>query len=467
MLNKIRSQAEQHPNRIAYKVNEAFITYGELWKNAIFYAELLKKQGTAPVIIYGHKEIEVIVSILACIIANRTYIPIDLHTPFFRLKKIADVTQASLLITNEALSLEAITCCKLTELKKFERACTKTADHEFIYTIFTSGSTGEPKGVPISKTNLNNFVNWISALKPLCDYHEINVLNQACFSFDLSVADLYYTLCNGHTLIALDRIDDYDSVFKTIRQNKIGLAVVTPTFIKLCLLNRDFNEHHYPDLQCIYFCGEQLEVKTAKQLFERFHHIKIINAYGPTEATSAVSAIVITKDMTNQKILPVGETNAFATDIEIVDGEIILKGASVFNGYLGGQVGGHYKENNVNCYKTGDLGNIIDSKLYCKGRKDSQVKFKGYRIELTDIEYHLSLISGIHECAVVPKYTEDRIVKSLKAFIVADKGIESSDVKKELLQLLPSYMVPKSIQIIDRMPTNSNGKTDRKALMSL
>lgn len=468
MINKIKRVVEQNPNKIAYKVNNKCITYKELWESAYNYAELLKRQGTFPVIIYGHKNINVIISILACIIADRTYVPIGSCTPLYRVKQIIDITNSSLVLTDNEVSLEGVDCFGLDGLIKYENCDIKQNKNDIVYIIFTSGSTGIPKGVPISKTNLNNFIDWISNLKPLCDYKDIKVLNQASFSFDLSVADLYYSLCNGHTLVALDSDiqENYNEIFDLMFE--INVAVMTPTFMKLCLLNKDFIELKYPNFKCVYFCGEQLEVKTVQKLYEVFPNLKIINAYGPTEATSAVSGILITKEMANTlQLLPVGEVGKFATDIEIIDDEIVLKGKSVFSGYLGDYVGGYYSENNINCYRTGDIGYIENSKLYCKGRKDSQVKYKGYRIELNDIEYNINLISGVKECAVVAKYNENLVVKAIKAFVVVDNGQDANYVKLELEKYIPAYMMPKTIKIIDKLPINQNGKVDRKTLGEL
>ena len=468
MINKIKRIAEQNPNKVAYKVNDKCITYKELWNCAYSYAQLLKRQGTSPVIIFGHKNISVIISILACLIANRTYVPVGSCTPLYRIKQIIYITKSSLVLTEDKLSLENIACLNLDELKKYEKYDKKEFNNNIVYMIFTSGSTGIPKGVPISKTNLENFINWISNIKPLRDYKDVKVLNQASFSFDLSVADLYYSLCNGHTLVALDKDiqENYDEIFEIMYE--INVAIMTPTLMKLCLLNKDFNEKKYPNFKCVYFCGEQLEVKTVQKLFEVFPNLKIINAYGPTEATSAVSAISITKEMANSlQLLPVGEVNTFATDIEIIDEEIVLKGKSVFSGYLGENIGGYYKENNINCYKTGDIGYIEDGKLYCKGRKDNQVKYKGYRIELNDIEYNINLIDGVRECAVVAKYNDNLVVKTIKAFVVVEGKKDANYLKTELEKLIPTYMLPKTIKIIDKLPINQNGKIDRKALSEL
>ncbi len=468
MINLIKKVVEKNPNKIAYIVNDESITYKELWNKASEYGELLKRQGNSPVVIYGNKNINVVISILACIIANRPYVPVGSCTPLYRLKQIIDLTKSSLVLTENQLSLDDIECITLDKLNKYKKENIKEKENEIVYIIFTSGSTGIPKGVPISKTNLNNFITWISNLKPLCKYKEVNVLNQASFSFDLSVADFYYSLCNGHTLIALDCDiqEEYNKVFDTIK--KINVAIITPTFMKMLLLNKDFNSNNYPYLKCVYFCGEQLEVKTARKLLEAFPNLKIINAYGPTEATSAVSGIQITKEMVDTlSLLPVGEVTNFATDILIDKDEIILKGDSVFNGYLGDYIGGYYKEDNINCYKTGDIGYIEDGKLYCKGRKDTQVKYKGYRIELNDIEYNINLIKDVKDCAVIAKKDGDLITKTIKAFVVVENNHDENYIKDELEKLIPSYMMPKTIKIVDSLPINRNGKIDRKALSEL
>ena len=122
--------------------------------------------------------------------------------------------------------------------------------------------------------------------------------------------------------------------------------------------------------------------------------------------------------MLDDELLPCGEINNFATEISIIDDEIVLKGESVFGGYLGEYIGGYYNENNINCFKTGDIGYIKNNFLYCKGRKDTQIKYKGYRIELTDIENNIYKMKGVKQCAVVAKYQNEFNVKMMKAFVI-------------------------------------------------
>ena len=467
MIERIINQNQK--NKIAYKINDFGLSYDELIEKAKHYGELLKKQGTSPIILYGHKNIDMFISIFACIHSGRAYIPIDLCTPIERINKIINCTSCQLVITNEFLSIDSIDVKSLKELEQYKEQPVNNIVNDIAYIIFTSGSTGNPKGVPISYSNLLNFIKWINTLRPLNEYENINVLNQASFSFDLSVADVYYALSNGHTLVALDKDnqEDYNNIFKIISDNNVNVLVITPTFIKLCMVNRKFNSLNYPSIKSIYFCGEQLEVNTVKSLFERFPDVNIINAYGPTEATSAVSAINVTKDMLNDELLPCGDTNNFATEINIINDEIVLKGVSVFGGYLGEYIGGYYNENNINCFKTGDIGYIKDNYLYCKGRKDSQIKYKGYRIELTDIENNIYKIDGVKQCAVVAKYQNEFTVKMIKAYVVLDNGYSVDYIKDSLKKLIPLYMMPKQIIEMKSLPINCNGKIDRKQLIEL
>lgn len=468
---KLKRTANENAARTAYIINEQSITYRELWNKAENLSVALKKQGASPVIIYGHKSVDMVISIIACLMAQRAYVPVDAGTPTDRIDRIIQMSGSELIIKNEDISPEHISALTADEIKsQFKDASDKENNNQTAYIIFTSGSTGEPKGVPISYENLNNFVDWISGLSVLKNLRNVNVLNQASFSFDLSVADFFYSMINGHTLVGLDRTaqQNYDVMFDIIKNRNINLTVTTPTFAKLLLLNTEFNQDNFPDLKCMYFCGEQLEKETAVKLKKRFTDLTLINAYGPTEATSAVSGIEITDQMLDRDYLPVGRVKDSAVDISVKDDEIILKGKSVFSGYIGGIKGGYFSENGYNCYKTGDIGYIENDLIYCKGRKDNQIKYKGYRIELGDIENNLLKINGIEQAAVIAKYKGDtKTVKTIKAYICTSNEISDSEIKEKLSELLPCYMMPKSIIKLDKLPITSNGKLDRKRLAEL
>lgn len=472
MLDNLLEILKNGRDKILYKINDDTITYEECYEKVLELANNLEKQGCSPVILYGHKSINQFVSIFACLVAKRCYIPIDLYTPISRIEDIIKKTGSTLVIMNEPLKIDGVEALKVDEINsKYGNKLDKySIDNEYAYIIFTSGSTGNSKGVPITYDNLNHFIEWITRLDEFKDISGLKVLSQASFGFDLSVMDIYFSIYKNCTIVAVDSDikQDLDKLYNVIKVNGINFLVMTPTFIKFLLLDSCFDENNFTSIKYAFFCGECLEVETVKKLRDRFPEVSIINAYGPTEATCCVSLAEITNEMLEYEFLPVGKVDTSAVKIDIINEEIILKGKSVFGGYLDLDSDNCFKENNINCYKTGDLGEIKDNYLYCSGRMDSQIKYQGYRIELGDIENNLLKISGIREAVVVAKYRDNsNVVRLIKAFVVLDEDLSEEYIKSELLKLVPNYMIPKKIVVLDEMPVNQNGKYDRKKLSEL
>ena len=454
MIFEIKELGEKYKNNIAYTAGGKSFTYCELFEKAKEISSEILKEKAASAIIFGSRNFETMAAIIACVLSKTAYIPVDMNLPESRKEKIVKNSGASLIID---CSEEKISFKKIKE---------ENCENENAYVIFTSGSTGEPKGVPVSYENLDNFIEWITKLSPLNEFEHVVVLNHASFSFDLSTAAIYYSLFGGHNLVQVENTADFEKMFSEIKENKVNVIVATPTFLRLCLLNKDFSEENYPFIKCIYFCGEMLQKSLVKEIFKRFPKMKIINAYGPTEAASAVSAIEITEEiLEKEELLPVGKISSAATEITVENGEIVLKGKSVSKGYLSGETGGFYKENEKNCFKTGDMGFIENGKLYCKGRFDSQIKYKGYRIELSEIEANISSVPGTENCAVIVKRNPEGEVRLIKAFVSGN--VSEEEIRKKLSENLPEYMIPKSIKKLAFIPFNKNGKIDRKELEKL
>lgn len=454
MIFEIKELGKKYRNNIAYTAGGKSFTYFELFEKAKEISSEILKEKAASAIISGSRNFETMAAIIACVLSKTAYVPVDMNLPESRREKIIKNSGASLIID---CSEEKISFKKIKE---------EQDENENAYVIFTSGSTGEPKGVPVSYENLDNFIEWITKLSPLDEFEHAVVLNHASFSFDLSTAAIYYSLFGGHNFVQIENTADFEKMFSEIEESKVNVIVATPTFLRLCLLNKDFSEGNYPFIKCIYFCGEMLQKSLVKEIFKRFPEIKVINAYGPTEAASAVSAIEITEEIIEkEELLPVGKISSAATEITVENGEIVLKGKSVSKGYLSGETGGFYEENGKNCFKTGDIGFIKNGKLYCKGRLDSQIKYKGYRIELSEIEANISSVSGTENCAVIVKRNPDGEVRLIKAFVSGN--VSEEEIRKKLSENLPEYMIPKSIKKLDFIPFNKNGKIDRKELEKL
>ena len=536
ITDRIRKIVADNADRTAVKVGAETISYAELWRRAEEVGDFLRRQGTSPVVLRGEHCIDEMTALAACLVARRAYVPVGAHVPEGRFREILSATGATLVLTfakNGTADLAAspaanssafpaqdshVEVLTLSELARYRDCEVHQNDNETAYIIFTSGSTGTPKGVPVSYGNLENFTKWIAGLSPLSEYRGAKVLNQASLSFDLSVADVYYALCGGHTWVAqADGFAD-SALTKTqvFSEEGINVAVLTPSGLKLCLLEETFDAKTIPSLRAVFCCGERLEKKTVRKLFARFPNIAMINAYGPTEATCAVCAVQITREMLDADAeLPVGDIQSAATEIFVCDpvnpedageqgdcggdasgreqgacgdgarggaGEIVLRGASVFSGYLDGRAGGHFTSEGVNGYRTGDGGFVRDGLLYCTGRRDNQIKYKGYRIETDEIECRILRLPGVSECAVVAPVNEAGIVKTIRAYVVADATescsgalaeqrvcgeLTADEVRKGLAETLPPYMIPKTIEIVGSLPRNKNGKIDRKALVEL
>lgn len=471
-LDRIRAWAETFPDRTAYCSPGGSLTYGALWAGAARLSSALRALPEDRMILFGAKEPEMVIGILGCLLAGKTYIPLSDDTPSERVQRIAEAIRPCRLLT-AGKTLPGAASLRIGRLLKdpppAASAWARPADRP-AYIIFTSGSTGVPKGVPISRGNLDHFVRWISGLEPLRLEPPARVLNQARFSFDLSVADLYFSLCGGHTLYALpaDTGADPARLTEYMRDSRIEAAVCTPTFLKLCLIDPEFKRGCLPSLRVVYSCGETLEPGTARKLLQRFPDLRLLNAYGPTEATSAVCAAEITAAILEEnRPLPVGELDHAACEITLTDGEITLKGNSVFSGYFDGSSGGYYEEGGRPCFRTGDLGWIEGNRLYCKGRRDRQIKWKGYRIELDEIEQTILTVPGVTNAAVCAKRNEEGVVRLIKAFVVLESGMTAEALRQRLRNQLPPYMIPKSITETDAIPINANGKIDRKRLEEL
>ncbi len=579
ILKKICDWAVTCPNRIAVKSRSGEITYKELWRYSDHLADWLLKNtdgDRSPVAVYGHKHPWMLVCFLACVKSGRAYCPIDVSVPDARVESILQALPSKIILATEQTSVDAggKRVVGLEELQKILSSTVeevsgtvKAADEaeisgsanaadeatvsgganaadeaaisgdakagtvpedmwvrgdETYYIIFTSGSTGTPKGVQITADCLGHYLDWSVTLGSSAQEKQGQVfLNQAPFSFDLSVMDLYTSLAVGGTLYCLEKSvqSDYRALVQELKESGANVWVSTPSFAEICLSERTFSQEMMPGLQVFLFCGETLANKTAGKLQQRFPNAKIVNTYGPTESTVAVTDVLITPELAGQEQpLPVGRPK-MGTYIEIRDedgkslpegekGEIVIIGNTVSTGYYGRA---DLTEKSFFCcdgmrgYHTGDKGYLQDGMLYYCGRIDLQIKLHGYRIELEDIENNIARVPQIEQAAVVPNYRRGK-VSSLTAYVVkcadnnrsevmesgkcadtgnavsesgqcadkvdavsesgqcADKAGAAVDVRSALKQFLPDYMIPKKIVFLDKMPVTNNGKVNRKLL---
>jgi D-alanine--poly(phosphoribitol) ligase subunit 1 len=313
-------------------------------------------------------------------------------------------------------------------------------------------------------------------------------LNQAPFSFDLSVMDLYCSLATGSTLFSISRdlIENPKKLYSALANSGVTTWVSTPSFAQMCLVEDKFGEAMLPRVHRFLFCGETLPPQTAAQLLARFPRARVWNMYGPTEATVATTSIQVDAAILQKcSPLPVGYVMP-GTKIFIVDenggelsandrGEVIIAGPNVSPGYVGRPdltARAFFDYRGLRAYKTGDLGRLRDSLLFFEGRIDEQIKLSGYRIELGDVEANLRALPTVRDAVVIP-VIKSGTAQSLTAFVSLTARNETSDFKlahhlrSQLGQRLPMYMLPRKFVFLDAFPMTANGKVDRIALAKL
>ena len=474
ILDDILKILKNKSDNKAYTINEKSYTYKEVYKYVcnLYNFLLQENKQKKPVAIYGHKDIYMKVAFLACSFAGITYIPIDESIPEKRVKLIIEQVNPVFTIGKNISKEQINKIMDKENQKEIEKIYLQPND--IYYIIFTSGSTGTPKGVKVTYKNLDSCVNW---LKNITKAKNEVILNQANFSFDLSVADLYLSLVSEseHFILENSTNLDFKETFKQLNKSNCTMAVMTPSFADLLLLDKSFNKELMPNLKTILFCGEKLLNSTVKKLYKRFEDITIINSYGPSECTFAVTSIEITHEMIEKEIpagKPKDDVNIFIINEgkEVEEGkigEILIAGESVADGYLGNTNNKSFiKYKGKRAYLTGDIGYIENGMLYYKARKDKQIKYKGYRIELSDIEKNLHELEYIEKAVVCAKTNADNKVLNIIGFIKLKENTikREAEIRKDLKERIPEYMCPK-IKIIERFPINKNGKCDEKKLL--
>ncbi|QOV69925.1 AMP-binding protein [Citrobacter sp. BDA59-3] len=447
------------PQQLAISGSDEAITWQQLsvavtdWAQR--YQQCNQPAGT-PVVLYGHQQAEFAVALYSCLLHNIPYIPVDCIYPQERLKEICQLANAPFYydVTTKKFIATGITGQVL-------------AEPDLAYIMFTSGSTGKPKGVQIGRESVWHFMKWVSQDFSLPEKPVL--MNHAVFSFDLSLIPLLANLATGGHIVLNAKEDiTAENWLDRLKANDVSVWVSTPSFAYQRLLSPQFNSDYLPELNVFIFIGEVLNKALVKQLRRRFPQAKILNSYGPTEATIATTVVEITDEILNNDnpLLPVGVMMP-DTHMEITaDGELIIWGKNVMRGYLGLPQENAAKllrreSEEYRGYRTGDLG-YEDGLIYCQGRNDSQIKLNGYRIEINEIENRLLAMSGISEAVVLPLMKSCGSVLRIAAFCVTDLAPEV--IKTSLSKVIPHYMVPSQIIIKDALPLNPNGKIDRKLL---
>lgn len=349
------------------------------------------------------------------------------------------------------------------------------------YILFTSGSTGQPKGVAVSNANLNNYLTWAQHYYAP-DSEQISMPFFTSLAFDLTITSIFLPLLTGGTVFACP--GEFDAALERLCAIPDALVMKgTPKQIQLILEREELKAA----ITCFILGGEALPAQLCRQIFERFPDARIVNEYGPTEATVGTIALDVTCRELEQgwTHLPIGRPIDNTTVYIVNDqgepvppfgiGEIALAGESVALGYLGDTIltRQKFQANSIEhlepglLYRTGDLGQLLPSGIFlCFGRKDQMVKVRGFRIELEEIESHLRRVPGIRAAAACVYKDPMTQTEQLYAYIEADFAIDLEHLREFLARELPEYLIPTFIERLERIPLTANGKLDRKSLPS-
>ncbi|MCI5800586.1 MAG: D-alanine--poly(phosphoribitol) ligase subunit DltA [Oscillospiraceae bacterium] len=501
ILEKIDHFGNTVPDKTAFSSEEGAITYGELLLYSGRLARYLQKTLPAPqnpIAVYGHKSPYMLVCFLAAARLGRPYVPVDRFIPPYRLNRILKESQAALVLALDELGFEHPQMRKEEILSVCADSAWDAGDPfpaplgtDILYLMFTSGSSGQPKGVPVSYSNAESFLSWAETFLESGEEAPV-FLNQAPYSFDLSVMDTYLALTTGARVYSLTKAvqTDFSRLYGAFRESGVTLWVSTPSFAEMCMVDKSFCQEMLPGLRRFFFCGETLRPALARALKRRFPKAKLFNFYGPTEATVAVTAAEITDKMLEFiDALPVGRVKPGGM-IRIVDemgeplpdetcGEIVIISDSVARDYWNPEKTLFsrfriWEEVGVRkwSFRTGDRGYLKDGMLYFCGRMDQQIKYRGYRVEPGDVESNMELLPAVQNAVVLPRYRHNFVV-GLQAAVTLRHAPQPGDfgqiaeIRKALSQLIPDYMVPKKIVILDRMPLSSNGKINRAEVKEL
>ncbi|GAA0894239.1 hypothetical protein GCM10009122_39190 [Fulvivirga kasyanovii] len=355
---------------------------------------------------------------------------------------------------------------------------------DLAYIIYTSGSTGKPKGVMVEHIGMLNHL--YAKINDLNISAESKVVQNASQCFDISVWQSFSALLKGGTtyIYSNDLVLSPENLIQRVQQDEITILEVVPSYLAVMLeVIEGDKQCSFEVLEYLMVTGEAVSKQLVERWFAAFPGKKLVNAYGPTEASDDITHYIIDA-VPGTPAISIGKTvqnfNIYILDNQMnlcpigVKGEICVSGVGVGRGYLNNEektlevftTDPFRKDEQVRLYKTGDIGRWMpDGNIEYFGRKDYQVKIRGHRIEMGEIENKLTQISEVNEAVVVDRMDQNEN-KYLAAFITlkAGKFTDTGKVKTELSDQLPEYMVPSWITIMDTLPLTPNGKVDRKAL---
>jgi D-alanine--poly(phosphoribitol) ligase subunit 1 len=468
-------------DRSAFCINKQFYSYRQFGERIAAITPPIAKSKSQCIGLLTNDHIDTYAAIWACWLNGKSYVPINPASP-------QDFNQR---ITNQ-LSLDLIIDSQTTEQLKSSPddwqpgsfSSAQFDDARYIYTLFTSGSTGIPKGVPITGMNLGAFIDAFWALDFQLTEQDKG-LQMYELTFDPSIMSYVVPLLRGACVYTVPKDSiKYAAIFELLTEEELTLAFMVPTTLNF--LRPYFSEIDCPKLRYSLFCGEALQADIIREWSRCVPNARIDNAYGPTENTIVCTCYSYRRDTENivhQGILSIGPSMkgndcvVFNDEDEIAPkgetGELCLAGPQLTIGYLNNDELNrshffNYTDKKTGAikrfYRTGDLCiQTADGNISYIGRKDTQVKLQGFRIELTEIEYQAK--KGFPEIRnVIGVVLKSNDGNSRLQLVIEGESFDLTHVHAVLKETLPWYMQPKAISFMPVFPLNKHSKIDRKAI---
>lgn len=476
----------------AISFEDTSLTYYELNRRANYLASLLIEYGAGremPVVLLLDRSLEMMVAILAVLKSGSCYLPLSPEQPLRRSEKIISLSGTSIVLYNNNIGEELSSVVKKIDLRNIvfpqidiPNLNIDVKPENLAYIIYTSGSTGEPKGVMIEHKSVINRLLWMQKSYPLTETDV--VMQKTPYTFDVSVWELFGWYLNGSRLHFLSPGAEKEpvTIVKEIKKEDISIIHFVPSMLNLFLeyIDRFGSVYDITSIRRVNCSGEALltdHVTRFKAVIGNYVSSELFNLYGPTEATVEVSLFDCLKNDNN--FVPIGKP---IDNVELYilnehgkvlpagsPGELFIGGICLARGYFNNQelTAEKFKNNSVlgiRLYSTGDLATFLDDgNIKYLGRIDNQVKIRGNRVELGEVENCLLSFKGVIDVAVTAPVDENGNAY-LGAYIVADREIFHDELRHFIQKELPSYMIPAFFEQMAEFPLTSTGKLDRKAL---
>ncbi|MCA1031292.1 amino acid adenylation domain-containing protein [Bacillus timonensis] len=482
--------ASLYGSKTALVLEDDEVTYQELDEKSSQLAHYLLSEGMQQgdvVAVFVPRSAELIISFLAILKAGGSYLPIDPMYPSERIAYMLEDADVSMVISSADFSGDLPfgnwRVLLFDECKKVMATLSTAAPQiplsptSVAYVMYTSGSTGMPKGVAVPHLGIVRLVKEISFASVCAD--EV-ILQLTTPAFDVSSFEIYGALLNGGSLVMVSSYKpSLEHIARSIEKHKVTSTCMTPEILQLLV------EHHSESIQSlrdVISCGDVLPVSTARKVLERMPHCRLINGYGPTENsvfTTAFHVKELSRDALSVPIgTPIASDKVYLLDEDLqpvpigVAGKLYASGDGLALRYLNKEeiTAGRFVDNpfliGEKMYDTGDIARYRkDGVIEFLGRKDHQVKIRGCRIELGEVETLVSSYQGIGQAiaSVVKGIGESN---ELVVYVVMDKGevFDAHAVRSYLQGIMPEYMVPSVVMKIDEVPLTPVGKLDRRRL---